>query len=57
MPIGVAEKEMIIGKFQAFITVFLGTNEAKIACGIVDHLERVVLKEIEASKGKSTSKK
>lgn len=56
LPIGVAEKELIISKFQAFLTVFLGTDEATIACTIVDHLERAVLKEIEANKGKSGAK-
>lgn len=57
LPIGVVEKELIISKFQAFLTVFLGTHEAKIAGNIVEYLERAVLKEIEATKGKSSAKK
>lgn len=47
LPIGVAEKELIISKYQAFCTVFNGTTEATTANNIVEQLERAVAKERE----------
>lgn len=47
LPIGVAEKELIISKYQAFCTVFNGTSEAITANNIVEQLERAVAKERE----------
>lgn len=53
LPIGIAEKELVIGKFQAFAMVFQGTPEAKTAETIADHLERAVVKEKEAADKKN----
>lgn len=57
LPIGLAEKELIISKFQAFTTVFQGTTEATIAEKIVEHLSSAVMKEIESQNKKGGGRK
>lgn len=56
-PISISEKEIIIGKLQAFVTVFQGTSEAKNAGVMVCDLENAVLKEMEAKDNKKKSRK
>lgn len=57
LPIGLAEKELIIAKYQAFTTVFQGTTEAATADTIIEHLSRAVTKEMEAQDRKNGGRK
>lgn len=52
VPISISEKEIVIGKLQAFVTVFQGTVEAKNAETMVNDLECAVLKELDAKDNK-----
>lgn len=52
IPMNVSEKEIIIGKLQAFVIVFQGTTEAKNVEIMVSDLENAVLKEMESKDAK-----